>query len=218
MNIYAVIGVVAILMSGGAWWYLNQSNLFQKAESQQAVIEEIKQQDSSVITQETASSSNAEIQIIVGAGFEASIPVSWKVNEETAHYASLISSNYIAKSQQEIMQAELRGEIVGIVSQGAIIEVVPQRENSLSASVKDPAAYVQFHMEQKYSNEIENKQISLDGQPAWLLKTRKGDGTFMTTVKTVRNGKEFLITLHAASDNAIDASNWDAFLSNIKFR
>lgn len=176
--------------------------------------------DKNVVVKKIHISVGSAARTISGTGFEATAPNSWKVNSQTNSYisVSLSSPDYIAKSQAEIMKAEMGGEAPGIVSRGAIIEVVPQGENPLSASIQDPAAYVKFRMEGSYSNKIENKEISLGGQPAWLLKTRRGDGTLVTTVSTVRNGKEFLITLHAANESSIDVATWNTFLASFKFR
>ena len=212
-------GVVVIALAIGGWWYLNMSSAPAISETTQfPTTQTAQQQNTNAGAQPTANHSATAARTITGTGFEATMPSSWKVASQTSTYASLSSPDYVAKSGTEIMQAEMRGEATGVVKRGAMIEIVPQGENQLSASIQDPAAYVRFRMESNYSNQIENKEISLGGQSAWLLQTRRDDGTLLTHVNTVRNGKEFLITLHAANESGIDAATWNAFLASFKFQ
>ena len=149
-----------------------------------------------------------------GAGFDVVIPSSWKTVSGVNSYVSLQSPDYVAKSSAEINERE--GESKNWVKQGVVIEVFPNG-NEVVGTAQTPSGYVAFHASGKYSNLVTQKEISLGGQPAFLLQTRRDDGSLSTSVATVRDGREFQITLAFTDEAGMDWTVWDKFLSGFKF-
>src|SRR3989344_5721451 len=223
-NIWIGIVAVLVLVAGGGWDFDQPST---PATSDTAELPTTQSMQQNVNTKSKASSPQpspvAANRTYVGAGFEVVIPSTWKVATARADgasqlvgYTTLSSPDYIPKSQAEIAQMGFEAETSNLVKQGAIIEVFPSG-NDVSASVSDPAAYVQFRAEQRYSKQAANKKISLGGQAALLLQTRRDDNSLSTGVYTVRNGKEFIITLNSAIEASTDWTIWVRFLSSFKF-
>lgn len=225
MNKYLLIGVAAILIVGGGWWYLNQSSAPATSETAQLLTTQQNTNTGSkapVPQPSPATSQPATTRTYTGAGFEATIPSSWKVVEKMVvgsaggdPHMSFQSPSYTLKTAAEV--DEKMGESKNWVKSGMVIEVFPQG-NEVTGSWKDPAEYVRYFSGRSSSNSTSQKQISLDGQPALLTRIRGDDGSISEGVRTVRNGREVWISFRFANETSVDWAVWSKFLSSFKFR
>ena len=235
-NIWIGVVVVIVLVAGG-WWYLSQSSAPATSETTQLpTTQTAQQQNTNTATQpvvnnqtsQVAPKSQNQTYTNSAVGFSATVPSSWHTVAETAGGTTfpgstfLASADYVAKSQAEIAQtsADLKSKIgepyptQNIVKQGTLVTISSGQQ---VAAGTDAASYVALMSDQKYSNLVSKKEISLGGQPAFLLQTRLDDGSLRTAVSFVRNGKSFEITASFGDQKNIDWTAWEQFLSTFKF-
>ena len=198
-SLVLIIALVIIIGGGAAWWAMNKPSTSPTA---------------ATTTKSTQQSTTSQTYTNASAGFETTIPNSWTAVAGANNSVSFKSPDYALKSSAEAN--DHYGESMNWVKQGVIISVFYPK-NKVDPSIQSPAAYVQFKLAIKSSNPVMLKEISLGGQPAILSQTRRDDGSLSTYVGTIRNGREFQITLGFADEASMDWTIWDRFLSNFKF-